>query len=170
MIDVNKSLRLSKSKGAEEKLKLVNELKIITTLEDIYNLWSEVICSAAYGELYNPNTEAKFNEKENWKQESCMLVKRELYNIDSTLGLINGEGEVIHRNWKAFKAIHNITSASMNVLLERPGESYFGEAKHLKSKNKTCTQISLAAAEFVKVFLNHKKAFQLPNARAELRV
>ena len=67
MIDVNKSLQLSKSKGAEEKLKLVNELKIITAPEDIYDLWSEVICSAAHRDLYNPDTEAKFNEKENWK-------------------------------------------------------------------------------------------------------
>ena len=43
MIEVNKSLRISRTKGAEEKLKLVNELKIITAPEEIYNLWSEVI-------------------------------------------------------------------------------------------------------------------------------
>ena len=30
MIDINKSLQLSKTKGVEEKLKLVNKLKIIT--------------------------------------------------------------------------------------------------------------------------------------------
>ena len=58
----------------------------------------------------------------------------------------------------------------MNVLLERPGESYFAEAKQLKSKNKTCAQISPAAVEFFKVFLNHKKGFQLPDARAEYRM
>ena len=34
MIDVNKSLRISRTKGAEEKLKLVNELKIITAPEE----------------------------------------------------------------------------------------------------------------------------------------
>ena len=168
MIDVNKSLRISRTKGAEEKLKLVNELKIITTPEEIYNLWSEVISKAAHGELYNPDTGSKFNEKENWKQESCMLsreyfkwlgnfslqdlerlakhllnqsgekrkfpyskvtiksissvlescystkdwverrkrkqlVKRELNNVDPTLGLINADGELIHAKWKAFK-------------------------------------------------------------------
>ena len=65
MIDVNKSLRISRTKGAEEKLKLVNELKIITAPEEIYNLWSEVISRAAHGELYNPDTDSKFNEKEN---------------------------------------------------------------------------------------------------------
>ena len=55
----------------------------------------------------------------------------------------------------------------MNVFLERPGEIYFAEAKQLKSKNKTCAQISLAVAEFFKVFLNHKNRFKLPYAHAE---
>ena len=96
-------------------------------------------------------------------------MKRELNNIDPTLGLINADGELIHAKWKAFKRARNITSASMNVLLERPGETYFAEAKQLKSKNKTCTQISLTTAEFFKVFLNHKKGFELPYAHTEYR-
>ena len=57
----------------------------------------------------------------------------------------------------------------MNVLLERPGETYFAKAKQLKSKNKTCTQISPASAEFFKVFLNHKNGFELPYAHTEYR-
>ena len=96
-------------------------------------------------------------------------MKRELSNIDPTLGLINADGELIHAKWKAFKCARNITSASMNVLLERPGETYFVEAKQLKSKNKTCVQISPVAAEFFKVFLNHKNGFELPYAHAEYR-
>ena len=85
------------------------------------------------------------------------------------MGLINADGELIHAKWKAFKRAQNITSASMNVLLERPRETYFAEAKQLKSKNKTCTQISLVAAEFFKVFLNHKKGFEVPYAHMEYR-
>ena len=203
MIDVNKSLRISRTNGAEEKLKLVNELKIITAPKEIYYLWSEVISRATHGELYNPDTGSKFNEKENWKLKRCMLsreyfkwlgnlslqdlerlakhllnqsgekwkfpypkvtiksisfvlescyntkdwverrkkkqlVKRELNNIDPTLGLINANRELIHAKWKAFKRARNITSASMNVLLEWPRETYFAKAKQLKSKNKTC--------------------------------
>ena len=57
----------------------------------------------------------------------------------------------------------------MNVLLERPRETYFAEAKQLKSKNKTCAQISPAAAEFFKVFLNHKKGFKVPYVHTEYR-
>ena len=65
MIDVSKSLHFSQSKNAEEKLKLVNELKIITAPENVYNLWSEVISVVAHGELINPDTLEKFNQKEN---------------------------------------------------------------------------------------------------------
>ena len=57
----------------------------------------------------------------------------------------------------------------MNMLLDRPGETYFAKAKQLKSKNKTCAQISPAAAEFFKVFLNYKNGFELPYAHAEYR-
>ena len=96
-------------------------------------------------------------------------MKRELNNVDPTLGLINADGELIHAKWKAFKRARNIMSASMNVLVEWPGETDFAEAKQLKSKNKTCTQISPAAAEFFKVFLNHKNGFELPYAHMEYR-
>ena len=57
----------------------------------------------------------------------------------------------------------------MNMVLERPRETYFAEAKQLKLKNKTYAQISPAAAEFFKVFLNHKNRFELPYAHAEYR-
>ena len=95
MIDVNKSLCISRTKGAEEKLKLMNELKIITAPEEIYNLWSEVLSRAAHGELYNPDTGSKFNEKENWKQESCML-SREYFKWLSNLSLQDLERLAMH--------------------------------------------------------------------------
>ena len=38
-------------------------------------------------------------ERRKWKH----LVKRELHNIDPSLDLINAEGELIHKKWKAFK-------------------------------------------------------------------
>ena len=57
----------------------------------------------------------------------------------------------------------------MNVLLKRPKEQYFAQAKQLKSKNKTCAQISPAAAEFFKVFFRYKSGFEKPVAQAEYR-
>ena len=40
MIDVNKNLRIAKITKKEEKLKLTNELKLITAPDDVYKLWA----------------------------------------------------------------------------------------------------------------------------------
>ena len=75
MIDVVKSLKMTKKKDKSERLKLLNELKLITATEDIYRLWSDVITNAAHGELYNPDTNLKFNARLDWNPESCMLTR-----------------------------------------------------------------------------------------------
>jgi len=51
MLDVVKSQKASRGKDAKEKLKITNELKIITMLDNVFNLWSEVISNNAHGEL-----------------------------------------------------------------------------------------------------------------------
>ena len=61
MIDVNKNLGITKTTKKKEKLKLKNELKLITAPDDVYKLWAEVITTAAFGELVNPDTERKFS-------------------------------------------------------------------------------------------------------------
>ena len=73
LIEVNKSLKISKTKAKEEKLKLTNELRLITAPDNVYKLWSEVISVAAHGELFNPDTDKKFNAKQDWNPENCML-------------------------------------------------------------------------------------------------
>ena len=64
MIDVMKSLKMTKKKDKYERLKLLNELKLITIAEDIYRHWSDVITNAVHGELYNPDTNLKFNTRQ----------------------------------------------------------------------------------------------------------
>ena len=70
---MNKSLKISKTKAKEEKFKLTNELQLIIAPDNVYKLWSEVISAAAHGELFNPNTDKKFNAKKDWNPENCML-------------------------------------------------------------------------------------------------
>ena len=74
MIDVNKNLQIAKTTKKEEKLKLTNKLKLITALDDVYKLWNEVITTAAFGELVNPDTGRKFNARDGWNLENCMLT------------------------------------------------------------------------------------------------
>ena len=73
MIDVNKNHQLSKKKGADDKLKLTNELKIISAPDDVYGPCAELIVCASTGDLVDPDTCMKFNERNNWKQESCAI-------------------------------------------------------------------------------------------------
>ena len=75
MIDINKNLRIAKTTKKEEKLKLTNELKLITTPDDVYKLWTEVIIAAAFGELVNPDPGRKFNARDGWNPENCMLAR-----------------------------------------------------------------------------------------------
>ncbi len=75
MIDVNKNLKLSKTKDKEEKLKLTSELKLITAPYDVYNLWKDVITAAAHGELFNPDTDKLFNARVDWNPENYMLSR-----------------------------------------------------------------------------------------------
>ena len=75
MIDVNKNLRIAKTNKKEEKLKLTNEFKLISALDDVYKLWAKVITVAAFGELVNPDTGKKFNAREGWNPENCMLTR-----------------------------------------------------------------------------------------------
>ena len=207
MIDVNKNLRIAKTTKKEEKLKLTNELKLITAPDDVYKLWAEVITAAAFGELVNPDTGRKFNARDGWNPENCMLtqeffkhlgnlnydelatfakhvlnqtgekrkqpypkvtvksvssvldscytagewseqrkrkhlVKKELHQIDPELGLMNAKNEIIVENWKKFKSEHMFSRATMDVLLDRPGDAYFGKAKSVSQKNKTCVELS----------------------------
>jgi len=75
MIDVNKSLKMSQKKDREEKVKLTNEFNLITAPNDVYKLWSNIITNAAHGELFNLNTNKKFNAKEGWNLKNCMLTQ-----------------------------------------------------------------------------------------------
>jgi len=76
MLDVVTSQKASREKGTKEKLKITNELKIITIPDNVYNQWSEVISSATHGELINSDTQMKFKQKTGWKSENDMLIHK----------------------------------------------------------------------------------------------
>ena len=234
MIDVNKNHQLSKKKGADDKLKLTNELKIISAPDDVYGPWVELIVCASTGDLVDPDICMKFNKRNNWKQESCAIswdffkplgnlsyhdfkrmalhmlnrsgdkrtlpypkvtiknitsvlescysskdwvervkqkkmVKKELHLIDPELNLINARNEVIVENWRKFKKERCFSSATMELLIERPGEGYFSTSKQTKARNKTAAMINPKAAKFFRVFLERKMLFTEQIAFAHLR-
>ena len=234
LLDVLKAQKAAKGKDAKEKLEIRNELKIITAPDDVYNLWSEVISSAVHGELIDPNTRLKYNEKATWKpeqgnltheffkvlgnlsfndlsklaehilhqnpgsknkdypkvtikllsvvQESCYTarewverrkrkhkVKMELHALDASLRLMSSLNKLNHEKWREFKRSRNFTSATMNVLLEQPGNEYWMEAKQSRAKGKSAEEMSMYAAEFFRVFLQQRNNFVPPKSTAYYR-
>jgi len=53
---------------------------------------------------------------ERWKRK--YLVKKELDHLDPSLGLLNAFKDFNVEKWREFKASRNITSKTINVLLE----------------------------------------------------
>ena len=92
------------------------------------------------------------------------LVMKELHAIDPSLGLLNPKNEIISENWKKFKKEQFFSSATLDVLLDRLGEAYFGHTKSKHAKNKTCSKLSEDAFEFFKSFIKHKSKFKKPTA------
>jgi hypothetical protein len=64
------------------------------------------------------------------RRKRKQLVRRELYKMKPRLQLFGANVEFICTSWKAFKTKYNITSATMQVLLEAPGEEFFSGTKH----------------------------------------
>jgi hypothetical protein len=103
------------------------------------------------------------------RRKRKQLVRRELQNFKARLHLFNQNDEFSRSNWKAFKQSYNVTSATMQNLLEAPGEEFFSGAKQMRNKNRKIEELSPYAKQFFKVFLKQKKEFQKPARRAYFR-
>ena len=237
-IDVKKTQSLvKKGKTPEEALDIHNEIKIITSDDSTFALWSEVIASHSQGELFDPesNPLKPFKVNKSWRPEKdgvlnreffkwlgnlteadhrrfcehvlkrsgarhkytypkvtmktissvligCysakdwierrkrkQLVRRELQNLKPNLGFFKQNGQFSHTRWKEFKKNYNVTAATMQVLLEAPGEDFFSGAKQTRNKNRKIEELSPYAKQFFKVFLKQKKEFVKPVGRAYFR-
>ncbi|KAG0594904.1 hypothetical protein M758_UG120800 [Ceratodon purpureus] len=82
MIDVAKHQALVVKKGGKNTISLANELKIICSSDETWDLWKEVIASAACGGLIDPDTEAphkKFYEKKGFVPDKDGTLPREFF-------------------------------------------------------------------------------------------
>jgi hypothetical protein len=100
------------------------------------------------------------------RRKRKQLVRKELHNLKPRLQFLNANGEFSQTNWKTFKRNYNVTSATMQVLLEVPSEEFFSGAKQTRNKNRAIEELSPYAKQFFKVFLKQKKEFRKPVGRA----
>ena len=70
---------LSANRPKEQELAIHNELKIITSSEDIYKLWSELISAHSQGELMDPDSGKKFKELTSWNAERHGVISPEFF-------------------------------------------------------------------------------------------
>ncbi|KAG0594345.1 hypothetical protein M758_UG069000 [Ceratodon purpureus] len=82
MTDVAKHQAMVAKKGGKNTISLTNELFIITSSDETWDLWMEVIASAACGGLIDPDTEAthkKFYEKKGFVPDKDGTLPREFF-------------------------------------------------------------------------------------------
>ena len=91
MINVAKH-QLELRKGAKNKLlTLTNEVKIITSLDETFKLWQEVISCAARGDLIDVDSKelTKFKDHKNFEPEKDGVLTREFFKFLGNLSEAN---------------------------------------------------------------------------------
>jgi hypothetical protein len=81
-IDVKKTqTEKKKGKSHEEALDIHNEIKIITSQDETFELWIKVISSHSQGELFDPETNPlkKFKGNKSWRPEKDGVLNREFF-------------------------------------------------------------------------------------------
>jgi hypothetical protein len=70
-----------KGKTHEEALDIHNEIKIITSQDATFELWSEVISSHSHGELFDPETNPfkRFKKNKSWRLEKDGVLNQEFF-------------------------------------------------------------------------------------------
>ncbi|KAG0594496.1 hypothetical protein M758_UG082500 [Ceratodon purpureus] len=82
MIDVAKHQAMVAKKGGKNTISLTNELFIITSSDETWDLWKEVIASAACGGLIDPDSEPphkKFYERKGFVPDKDGTLPREFF-------------------------------------------------------------------------------------------
>ena len=224
-------------KRKEPLLDLHNEIKIITSSDETFDLWKELIIKYSQGELLDvdatPICKMRLNSRwtphrdgilsreffkwlgncdeedhrklilhilrrsgesrvlgypkvtvkqisrvledcysaKEWleRRKRKIIVRRELNKLKPSLGFYNAAGAFQPQRWKKFKNDYNVTRASMQVLLDAPGDEFFAAAKQVASKNKSIDELSPYAKEFFKAFLRNRWNFHTPASRAYFR-
>lgn len=127
--------------------------------------WPKVVVKKPNSVLDNCYSEKEWVERRKRKQ----LVRKELNKIQPNFAFFDVSGNFRQERWKQFKKDFHVTSATMRVLLDQPGDNFFSEAKMLRSKNKKTEQLSPYAKAFFTKFLEKRATFEEPFGAAYIR-
>jgi hypothetical protein len=241
MLIINRfqSINPEKYGGTVRKISdLKNEVKIITSPNETFELWKEFLEKHSTGGLINPNTLARFNQAKNFKvtknfilareffkhlghftdedlkvfvqhllgktpDRTCVypkvtvhktsklhrtyyfvaewverkkkkrIVLQELDELDGSLEFITAEGTVDSEKWRTWKQLHNVSTASWNVLLFQIPATYFAKCLTNEGKLKRACEFQEMFPEvlyFLRNFLRLKIRFRVSRGSAKFRV
>jgi hypothetical protein len=217
---------------------LKNEVKIIISPDETFELWKEFLEKHSTGGLINLDTLAKFNQEKNFKvtknftlaceffkhlghfidedlkvfvqhllgktpDRTCsypkvtvhktsklhrthysaaewvehrkkkLVVLQELDELDGSLEFIIAEGTVDSEMWRTWKQLHNVSTASWNVLLYHNPATYFAKRLTNERKLKRACEFQEKFPEvlhFLQKILRLKTRFQVSGGSAKFRV
>lgn len=118
-------------------LDLGNKLVIITSLEDIFELWSKVFVKKP-AKNYFQCMSAKLWVKSHKKKRT---VAKKIHNLKPSLRLFDFKRNFNVKSWKKFKKDYSLTRHTMSMFLSLPGDSFFTAYRQKKSKNKSVEEI-----------------------------
>jgi hypothetical protein len=83
MIDVARSQAELRKSGKSKALSLTNEVKVITSSDETFKLWQEVISAAAHGDLVDVDKEGmpKYKDVKNWVPAADGMLNREFFKF-----------------------------------------------------------------------------------------
>jgi hypothetical protein len=106
---------------------------------------------------------------EDWveRRKTKKIVLQDLHELRPHLGFCDDDGNLIKQNWQKWKWTNNVTSASMNILLQIPDKEFFTFRKEKKGWHVHAGQNEkfLNVKAFFYKFLKMKAAFKKPKGK-----
>ena len=102
-----------------------------------------------------------------------LIVLQELDELDGSLEFITAKGTVDNKKWRTWKQLHNVSTASWNILLSQIPATYFAKRLTNKGKLKRACEFQDKFPEvlhFLRNFLRLKTRFRVSGGSGKFRV
>jgi hypothetical protein len=107
------------------------------------------------------------------RRKKKLIVLQELDELDGSLEFITAEGTVDNEKWRTWKQLHNVSTASWNVLLSQIPATYFAKRLTNEGKLKRACEFQEKFPEvlhFLRIFLRLKIRFRISGGSAKFQV
>jgi hypothetical protein len=107
------------------------------------------------------------------RRKKNLIVLQELDELDGSLEFITAEGTVDNKKWRTWKQLHNVSTASWNILFSQIPSTYFVKRLTNEGKLKRACEFQKKFPEvlhFLRNFLRLKIRIQVSGGSAKFRV